>query len=289
LAGAGAAPPASANGLAITTEGNVGIGNSAPALGYRLDVNGATRLNTGNGTVQFGTPNAELGLSITPNAGNRADLRFDGSVLKLVASTGVVPPAAANGLAVTTSGRVGIGTTAPEAKLQVETAETVTAVYGHALARGGVGVVGQAGAGGTGVYAWSTAGETALHAEGNATQSSDKGGFVKAMAYVDPFLPAGQYVVRCFNSQQAGNAAATAPCGITVTRQAPGYYVIDFGFNMEGRFISLTAQATATFPATLVGGFITGVGENQVAVSFIRTGGSSRDQEEDSRFHIIVY
>jgi hypothetical protein len=240
LAGAGATPPSSANGLAITTEGNVGIGNGAPALGYRLDVNGATRLNTGNGTVQFGTPNAELGLSITPNAGNRADLRFDGSVLKLVASTGVVPPSAANGLAVTTSGRVGIGTTAPEAKLQVETAETVTAVYGHALARGGVGVVGQAGAGGTGVYAWSTAGETALHADGNATQKLDKGGFVKAMATINPFLPADKYVVRCYNSQLSGNASSTAPCGITITRDEAGVYRVDFGFDVEDRFVSVT-------------------------------------------------
>lgn len=301
LAGAGAVPPSTANGIAITTDGNVGIGNSSPALGYRLDVSGATRLSTGNGTVQFGTPNAELGLSITPNAGNRADLRFDGSLLKLVASTGEVPPSSDNGLAITTAGRVGIGTSAPDAKLHVETTQPGTVVYGLALGTGGVGVygrapnlggigaLGSAGPGGTGIYAENTAGGTALHADGNATQAHDKGGFVKAMAYIDPFLPEGQYVVRCYNSSQAGNASSTSPCGITVTRGIPGNYTINFGFNVEGRFISLTAQASGTFPPTLVGGFITIVSGSQVAVTFIRTGGSSRDEEQDSRFHVIVY
>jgi hypothetical protein len=290
LAGTGAVPPSSANGLAITTDGNVGIGTGAPTVGYRLDVSGATRLSTGNGTVQFGTPNAELGLSITPNAGNRADLRFDGSVLKLVASTGVVPPSVDNGLAITTAGTVGIGTTAPDAKLHVEKTQPGTVIYGNALGIGGVGVYGRApNAGGIGVLGSAGAGSTAVHADGNVTQALDKGGFVKAMAYIDPFLPSGQYVVRCYNSSQAGNSSSTFPCGITVTRSSTGFYTIDFGFNVEGRFISLTAQSTGTFPPTLLGGFITGVGGNQVSVSFIRTGGSSRDQQEDSRFHILVY
>jgi hypothetical protein len=285
----------------VNDEGNVGIGINAPTPGYKLDVNGATRLSPGNGTMQFGSPNAELGLSITPNAGNRADLRFDGSVLKLVADTGVAPPSTANGLAVTIAGNVGIGTTAPDAKLHVEKTQPGTAVYGHALGAGGIGVyghapntggigvLGSAGAGSIGVYAGSTAGGTAVHADGNATQARDKGGFVKAMAYIDPFLPAAQYVVRCYNSQQAGNAASAAPCGITVTRGSSGFYVVDFGFNVENRFVSLTPQATGTFPATLVGGFITGVSGNQVSLSFVRTGGSSRDESEDCRFHIIVY
>ncbi len=104
----------------VNDEGNVGIGVNAPTAGYKLEVNGAALLRPGNGTVQFGSPNAELGLSITPTAGNRADLRFDGSVLKLVASTGVVPPSALNGIAVHTSGNVSMGSLEPpQAKLQI--------------------------------------------------------------------------------------------------------------------------------------------------------------------------
>lgn len=231
LAASGVTPPSALNGLAITTDGNVGIGVNAPAAGYRLEVAGTTQLRPGTGAIQFGAPNGELGQSIMPTAGNRADLRFDGSVLKLVASTGVVPPSAANGLAITTGGNVGIGTTAPVAKLHAETPlPNTAAVYGNATGASGVGVYGQSVAG------------PAVHAQGNATQSSDKGGFVKAMAHINPFLPAAQYVVRCYNSQQSGNATSTAPCGITVTRLAAGYYEIDFGFPINQRFISLTVQ-----------------------------------------------
>ena len=52
-------------------------------------------------------------MSITPTVGNRADLRFDGSVLKLVATAGQAPPSAANRVAITTGGNVGIRTTTP--------------------------------------------------------------------------------------------------------------------------------------------------------------------------------
>jgi hypothetical protein len=101
--------------------GNIGIGTSTPAAGYRLEVSGTTILRPANGSIQFGAPSAELGLSITPNLGNRADLRFDGSVLKLVATAGQATPSAANGIAITTAGNVGIGTMAPVAKLHAET------------------------------------------------------------------------------------------------------------------------------------------------------------------------
>lgn len=294
VAAAGVLPPSAANGLAISTAGNVGIGvSTTPNAAYRLEVKGSTLLSPVNGFIQFASPNAELGMSITPNAGNRADLRFDGSVLKLVASTGVVPPSAANGLAITTAGRVGIGTTAPDAKLHVETTQPGTVVYGHALGAsgvgvygnapnpGGIGALGSAGAGSIGVYAGNTAGGTAVHAEGNATQARDKGGFVKAMAYIDPFLPPAQYVVRSYNSQPGA--------AVTFTRAFAGAYTINFGFNVEGRFISLTPQASTTFPPTLVGGYVTSVAGSQVHLAFVRTGGGSEDLQEDSRFHIIVY
>ena len=103
----------------VNDVGSVGIGVNAPTAGYRLEIGGSTLLRPGNGTVQFGSPNGELGQSITPNTGNRADLRFDGSLLKLVAGTGVTPPSAENGIAITTGGNVGIGSTTPQSKLEV--------------------------------------------------------------------------------------------------------------------------------------------------------------------------
>ncbi len=71
----------------------------------------------GYGSTIFGTPNGESGMSI--RGSNRGDVRFDGSTLKLVAGPGTGPPGSTSGIAVTTSGNVGIGTTAPSAKLEV--------------------------------------------------------------------------------------------------------------------------------------------------------------------------
>jgi hypothetical protein len=121
-----------------------------------------------------------------------------------------------------------------------------------------------------------------LHVEGNAVQAMDKGGFVKAMAYIDPFLPAAQYVVRCYNSQLPGNASSTAPCGITVERFSPGYYCIIFGFNVEERFISLTPRHGSSVVAQVVS-----ANGNEVCV-FISVDFRPSTQV-DSRFYIIVY
>ncbi|MBK8001040.1 MAG: hypothetical protein IPK15_20605 [Verrucomicrobia bacterium] len=110
--------------------GSVGIGVNAPTAGYRLEVAGSTILRPGNGSVQFGSPNGELGLSMTPNAGNRADLRFDGTTLKLLASAGVSPPSSASGITINAaSGNVGIGgSPTPTSKLEVVAQDALSLV-----------------------------------------------------------------------------------------------------------------------------------------------------------------
>lgn len=304
--------------LTISTNGGVGVGTATPTAGIRLDVNGAVRLAGGGsgGAVAFGAPNAESGMSIT--GVNRADLRFDGSVLKLVAASGVVPPSALNGIAITTAGNVGIGTTNASAKLDV-LSDTAAAIVGKSMAgvgvlgesaqfngvRGvghnanhgavvgvhdgggiavyGTGTVGVQGDGtSVGVYARSTSGP-AVHADGHATQARDKGGFVKAMAYIDPFLPADQYIVRCYNSQLTGNEASTSPCGITVTRLNPGRYSIDFGFKVDDRFISVT---TSLLGHVGTANHFAADNPDAVAVNIDSIDGLSG---ADSQFFIFVY
>jgi hypothetical protein len=120
VAGPAGGPPGSGNGVAITTSGNVGIGTTNPTAGYKFEVNGAARLTPGGsgGAINFGTPNAETGMTIIGS--NRADFRFDGSSLKLLAGPGNGPPGSTNGVAINTSGNVGIGTANPATKLHVE-------------------------------------------------------------------------------------------------------------------------------------------------------------------------
>jgi len=105
--------------------GNVGIG-APPDPGIRLQIDGNTQMFTGAAgnryRLNFGSPNSETGMTlIKPETGTptgRADLRYDGSTLKLVAGTGGIPPPT-NGLAITNAGNVGIGTTSPQTKLEV--------------------------------------------------------------------------------------------------------------------------------------------------------------------------
>jgi len=124
----------SLNGLdAYYNTGNVGIGTANPTNGAQLEVKGTTRISPGGsgGFVSIGTPNGETGMGIIGS--NRADIRFDGSTLKLLAGFGSGAMPATNGIAIDTSGNVGIGTTTPYSKLSVA---------GSMLALGDVNILG---------------------------------------------------------------------------------------------------------------------------------------------------
>ncbi|MEO6724352.1 MAG: hypothetical protein ABIU20_09965 [Blastocatellia bacterium] len=118
VAGPVGGPPPPERGIAINTTGNVGIGTNTPES--KLDVVGTTLLRPGGtgGVIQFGNPNGETGMSIV--GARRADVRFDGSSLKLAVGPVGNPPDPRNGVVINASGNVGIGTLTPATKLHVE-------------------------------------------------------------------------------------------------------------------------------------------------------------------------
>lgn len=102
-------------------------------------------------------------------------------------------------MVIANTGAVGIGTTVPNAKLFVQGEFN------------GVGIA----------------------ATGNASQSRDKGGWVKAMIQVNP----DGTIARCYNGQ---TGVSTGNCGFSVTLANP-FYRVNFGFQVSDRFFSLTA------------------------------------------------
>jgi hypothetical protein len=107
-------------GVNNTIQFAVGTTN-APSTKMTITKDGNVIMATGGnggGFVSFGSPNFETGMTISGN--NRADIRFDGSTLKLLASAGSGIPPWQNGIIINTSGNVGIGgSSAPIAKLEV--------------------------------------------------------------------------------------------------------------------------------------------------------------------------
>lgn len=291
--------------MTISTNGGIGIGTTTPTSKLEIAAQDGLKIS---GFQPFLT----LQDSNAGNARGRIQSAGGGIILEPESYLGGSNPGAA--VVIANSGFVGLGTANPGAKLHAETPlANTTAVFGKATGSGGVGVYGESaqfnavrglahnanhgaivgvhdgggiavyGTGATGVhgdgtsvgvYARSTSG-TAVHADGNATQSRDKGGFVKAMAYIDPFLPADQYVVRSFNSQPGAT--------ITVTRLNPGRYSIDFGFKVDDRFISVTPIHTG---GTVAAGPDSATGANSIYVTF---GSSSSFEYIDLAFFIFVF
>jgi hypothetical protein len=93
----------------------VAPGATPPTAGVAFEVNGVARVAPGNGgAIGFGAPNAETGITINNVIGStRADVRFDGQVLRLVAAGPGGPPPSTNGISITTAGNVTIASATP--------------------------------------------------------------------------------------------------------------------------------------------------------------------------------
>lgn len=116
------------------------------------------------------------------------------------------------------------------------TSATRNGVEGHSGGNGASGVYGQnTNPGGYGVYGRNLGGGYGIGTDGPAFQTQSQGGWVKAMALIDP--SAGSPIVRCFNSQQPASTSSQSPCGMTYAKEGTGSYFVDFGFKVDNRFL----------------------------------------------------
>ncbi len=158
---------------------------------------------------------------------------------------------------------------------------------------------------GIGVYGISTNNGFGFETPSHVSQGRGAGGWVKAMAFVDPFASGGIAIVRCFNSQQTGAAVYTAPCGMSVTHNGLGVNTIDFGFAVNDRFIHVDSQLyhawngsntvfrpTITLATTFSDEFLTlPASQAYFQTAYLPPGvaGSNPGDLTDDRFTVIVY
>ena len=100
--------------------GRLGINIAAPRSA--LDVTGVALLSpggSGGGTMQFSQSNSETAMSFV-GGNNRADIRYDGTTLKLLSNGGPLSPDSNYGININNLGNVGIGTTTPSPGIKLD-------------------------------------------------------------------------------------------------------------------------------------------------------------------------
>jgi hypothetical protein len=190
-------------GLFLENTGNIGIGTIFPNHKLTIDTLGGPNWTTQNWGGAIALRNASaIGWQL-----NSSNLSFgigqstDGlSFFRTTSVPGTTGGAPNYDLQITNAGNVGIGTTLPNAKLFVQ-----------GEASNGVGIA----------------------VTGNASQSRDKGGWAKALLYINQ----NGTIARCYNGL---TGASTGNCGFSVTRVSSGVYDVNFGFQVDDRFFSLT-------------------------------------------------
>ena len=83
------------------------------------------------------------------------------------------------------------------------------------------------------------AGAWGFYTDDSVHQGLGGGGWVKAMIVYDDVIQG--KMLRCFNANLAGAAATTVPCGFSTNFFTTGVYGVDFGFEVDNRFLSANA------------------------------------------------
>ncbi len=260
----------SGNGL---VGGNLGIGVPTPVS--RVDIAGQDGLRITGFQPFLTLRDANAGNARSIMAAGNGDFAFYpnsfiGGVPAVIMKNG--------------TGNVGIGTVNPAAKLQIDGGSNfgfradsqMNAIIGYSSGSGFAAIHGENTTGsGSGVYGKNTTGY-AMFAEGNTGQSRDKGGWVKAMVFVN----GSGGIVSCYNGM---TGSSTPTCGISATRLETGLVEITFPFQVDDRFFSVTIRGSTL--DTVVAELQSVNGNHALVETFESISG----ERQDRNFYLIVF
>ena len=131
--------------------------------------------------------------------------------------------------------------------------------------------------------------------DGPTQQSRSQGGWAKAMLYVTINEFDGNFqlsIPRCFNSQLPASRASVPPCGFSVSLYGGGIYIVDFGFEVDDRFVQLTEEGNGYASLNSVAAIPHNA--NQLAITTYGISGSPGAgglvyRSEDAFFHVAVF
>ena len=206
-------------GSPVTTSGTLGLAwQVAPSPGNTAN---AIVKRDSTGSFSAGAIAASLGVTSYVGSGNAIYGQSNGSATGSNGVEGVTNAGSGSGVVgLNFSGASGSLGMFGQGDIGMYGTGTTTGVYGHGSSFG-------------------------FATDSNVQQARSAGGWVKAMAYVQGMTPP-YTITRCFNSTLAGAAATTPPCGFNLGELLPGDFALDFGFQVNDRFILATPDNADT-------------------------------------------
>jgi hypothetical protein len=262
------------------------VGLSAPGSDFTVSGSPVTNSGTLGLNWNVAPTNANTANAIVKRDGTGSFSAGSISTVSLTASNPVgVAIAATTGAPSGAIAGVNTGTSAVSDGVDGVTSSAFAAGVAGINNGGGYGVYG---AGGVGVFG--TGSTYGFQTDSNVNQARTAGGWVKGMVFVNGYQ-APYTIVRCFNSTLIGAPATVPPCGFNLNVLHASVWVVDFGFQVNDRFVSAT---TAGAGLTVINACTSDMGltpecaaltQNQLLLWTQDTGGSGKL----AYFHVIVY